>query len=382
MMKKVLSLILALALAVGCTACQSNENSSTGGVIDQANAAQENQPSQTGSDLPSITWKMVSTWGSGNVHYQCDLRFSELVSYLTGGKFKIQNYAEGELCSASQCFDYVEEGTVQAAGDCAAYWVGRNSAFELLNDTVDDFTGMDYFLWINEAGGLECFQELYGQFNMTYFPICCSWSESGLRSSVPITSLKDLQNLKIRMGSVLPGKALQKLGVSTVSVSGSELYESMQRGVIDACEFSNPYADDSLKLQEVAKYWCVPCWFQSAGILGVMINKDAWNALPEEYQEAVEMAAYMTQAEKMAEYFWNDAATATKMIEQEGVTVTSMDDESMEKVLAAYREVLAEEAKANPDVEMIMNSMAAYREKVDMYRGMLGKYGFGFVKEQ
>ena len=90
----------------------------------------------------------------------------------------------------------------------------------------------------------------------------------------------------------------------------------------------------------------------------------------------------MTQAEKMAEYFWNDAATATKMIEQEGVTVTSMDDESMEKVLAAYREVLAEEAKANPDVEMIMNSMAAYREKVDMYRGMLGKYGFGFVKEQ
>lgn len=333
------------------------------------------------SDLPIVTWKMASTWGSGNTHFSCDTRFAELVGQLTGGRFTITNYGEGELCSGSQCFDYVQDGTVQAAGDCAAYWSGRNTAFELLNSTVDNFSGMDYYLWINEADGLEVYQSIYGKYNMMYFPIACTWSESGIRSSVPITSLADMQKLKLRMGSVIPGKALGKLGVSTVSVSGGEIYESMQRGVIDACEFSTPYADDSLKLQEVAKYWCTPCWFQSAGVNGVMINQDAWNELPVEYQEAIELAASITRAEKMGEYMWNDARIASKMVEEDGVTMTSLDDASMEAILAAYDEALTEEAASNPDIQYILDSMDAYRGVVDFYRGKLDKYGFGFVKD-
>lgn len=382
-MKRSIALFLALTMLLSLSACgskPSGDNSQGGGAM--GNAAVQNPNTGSADDgLPTITWKMGSTWGSGNTHFTCDQRFAELVGQLTGGKFTITNYAEGELCSGSQAFDYVSEGTIEAAGDCGAYWSGKNTAFELLNSTVNDFSGMDYFLWINQADGLEVYQTIYGKYNMIYFPIACTWSESGIRSSVPVTSLDDLKALKLRMGSVIPGKALKELGVGVVSVSGSEIYESMQRGVIDACEFSTPYADNSLKLQEVAKYWCTPCWFQSSGVNGVMINKDAWDKLPKEYQDAVALAASITRAEKMAEYMWNDAKVYTQMTEQDGVTITHLDDASFNTIIETYNRVLAEEAAANPDIQYILDSQAAYRAVVDDYRAELGNYGFGFNKD-
>lgn len=378
MKKRMIAMMMALALILSCAGCASDGGG--GGVMNNPNPG-GNTNITNDDNLPVVNWKMASTWGSGNTHFTCDVRFAELVGQLTNGKFTITNYGEGELCSGSQVFDYVQDGTVQAGGDCAAYWAGRNTAFELLNSTVNDFTGMDYFLWINQAGGLDVYQKIYGEYNMTYFPIACTWSESGVRSSKPITSLADMQQMKIRIGSVIPAKALSSLGVGVASVPGGEIYESMQRGVIDACEFSTPYADDSLKLQEVAKYWCEPCWFQSAGVNGVMINKDAWDELPAEYQEAVALAASITRAEKMGEYMWNDSQVATKMVKEDGVTITQLDDESLATILDAYQKALAEEAAANPSITYILDSMAAYREVVDFYRGTIGSYGFGFIKE-
>lgn len=125
---------------------------------------------------------------------------------------------------------------------------------------------------------------MYGQYNMEYFPLVTNPSESGIRSVSPITSIEDMQHMKIRLGGVMAGKAAQKLGINITTVAASELYESLQRGVIDGGEFSGPKADDSLKLQEVAPYWCAPAWYQSAGVNGVMVNKQAWESLPEAYQ--------------------------------------------------------------------------------------------------
>ena len=156
MKKKILALLLAAAATVsllsGCGA--------DSGVMDTANA---NAVAGGNSDLPVITWKMGSTWGAGNVHFTVDQRFSEILSQLTGGRFTVTNYSEGELCSASQLFDYVSQGTIQCGGDWGGYWSGKDTAFELLSTIMDDFTALDYYTWIYEAGGLDCYKEMYGQ---------------------------------------------------------------------------------------------------------------------------------------------------------------------------------------------------------------------------
>ena len=138
---------------------------------------------------------------------------------------------------------------IAVGGDWGGYWSGKDTAFELLSTTMDNFTGMDYYIWITQGGGLKCYQDMYGKYNMTYFPIMINHAESGIRSTKPITSIKDMQSMKIRLGGVMAGRAAEKLGINITTVAASELYESLQRGVIDGGEFSGPKADDSLQLQ-------------------------------------------------------------------------------------------------------------------------------------
>lgn len=375
MKKRFFALFLTMALllpAVLLSGCASADS----GIMDTANL---NATAAGGdSSLPVVTWKMGSVWGAGNVHFTVDQRFAELVSQLTDGRFIITNYSEGELCSASQLFDFVSQGTVECGGDWGGYWSGKDTAFELLSTIMDDFTALDYYTWIYEAGGMDCYKEMYGQYNMEYFPLVTNPSESGIRSVSPITSIEDMQHMKIRLGGVMAGKAAQKLGINITTVAASELYESLQRGVIDGGEFSGPKADDSLKLQEVAPYWCAPAWYQSAGVNGVMVNKQAWESLPEAYQVAFESAARLCCGEQLSRYIYNDMTVTNQMIEDQGVTVTSLSDEDMQLIRETCIETYKEECEINPNFKMVYESMQAYRETANNYRDWTGDYGFGF----
>ncbi len=382
-MKKLFALILSLSLLFSLSACIENSAAESGG---GGGALAGLQQGSTGGDpstdngLPVVNWKMASVWGEGTVHYESDKIFAQLVSDFTGGKFTITTYGEGALCSASQCFDYVADGTVQAAGDCPGYWTGRDLGFEPLCFTCDDLSGMDYLAWINEGGGLEVYQDIYSQHGITYFPIAIMWTESGLRTSRPCTSIEDMRSMKLRVGGVVVGRMLKSLGVNIVSMSGGELYEGIMRNTIDGCEFSTPGADASLGLHEVAPYLLLPCWYQSANINGVMINPDAYNALPVEYQEAIAKAAKASRSQAIARYFYEDALAFNNMVDNFDMQVSYLSDEDRalitETIEKTYNEVEAE----SPNFKMVRDAMRAYRETVDNYRDSLDDYGFGITK--
>ena len=380
MKKKIFAMLLCIAMVLSLAACGGSSSSSSGGALDQAAASNSGSTSSGTSDLPTVNWKMGSTWGAGNVHFTVDKRFAEILSQLTNGGFTVTNYAEGELCSASQLFDYVQDDTIQCGGDWGGYWSGKDSAFELLSTIMDDFTGLDYYIWIYEADGLQCYKDMYGQYNMNYVPLVTNPSESGIRSVSPITSIADMQKMKIRLGGMMAGKAAQKLGINITAVPAAELYESLQRGVIDGGEFSGPKADDSLKLQEVAKYWCAPALYQSAGVNGVMVNMDAWNSLPEEYQTAFEMAARLCCGEQLARYYHNDMVVTNQMIDEQGITVTHLNDEDWQIIRDTCKQTYLEECEINPNFKMVYDSMQAYRESATNYRDWTADYGFGFNK--
>ena len=381
MKKNLAALFLALVMMLTLAACGGGNDG--GGALNQAaasGASTSGGGAAASSDLPTINWKMGSTWGAGNVHFSVDQRFGEILSELTNGGFTVTNYAEGELCSASQLFDYVSEGTIECGGDWGGYWSGKDTAFELLSTIMDDFTGLDYYIWIYEADGMQCYKDMYGQYNMEYFPLVTNPSESGIRSVKPITSIADMQTMKIRLGGMMAGKAAQKLGINITAVPAAELYESLQRGVIDGGEFSGPKADDSLKLQEVAKYWCAPAWYQSAGVNVVMVNKDAWAQLPEAYQTAFEMAARLCCGEQLARYYHNDMVVTNQMIDEQGIEVTHLNDADWQTIRETCKETYEEECGINANFKMVYGSMMAYRDSADNYRDWTADYGFGFNK--
>ena len=380
-MKKTLAILLATLLVLASLSGCGNS-----GVM---NNPTPSEPAET-VDGASTTvgsgnrydWRMASCWGQGNSLLEVDQRFAELVGELSNGNFKITVYPAGELGASNAVLDLVGNGTVECGGDWAGYWSGKNTAFDLLGSSLDNFSVMDYYLWIYEAGGYEdAYQYMYNKYNIQPLPTAFSCAESGLRSTKPLTSLEDLAGTKVRISGKMQGIVAEKIGFTPVTIDASELYESLQRGVVDAGEFSGPKADDSLRLQEVAKYWMSPGWHQSAGANCALINMDAWNSLSEADQALLAHAARQCAAEMMSSKAWEDAAIADRMVKEEGVIITKMNDEDMQTLRQYILDAYDECCQENPDFAKVYKSMCDYRETMDTYRDILGDYGVGFNYE-
>ena len=77
---------------------------------------------------PRIQWRMPTMWPpaldvlQGNAQ-----KFAKIVEELTGGRFKIQVFAGGELMPATGVFDACIQGTVEAFNGAAYYWAGKEN---------------------------------------------------------------------------------------------------------------------------------------------------------------------------------------------------------------------------------------------------------------
>ena len=73
-------------------------------------------------------------------------------------------------------------------------------------------------------------------------------------------------------------------------------------GTIDAAEFICPHDDESSGCAKVAKYNYIPCWWESGGMVHLVVNLEKWNALPKSYQAIVARACDAANIWMLAKY--------------------------------------------------------------------------------
>lgn len=321
-------------------------------------------------------WRLQSTWAEGFPLLESEKYFVELVEKMSGGRLKIKVYGDGELCPANQVLDLVSNGSVEAGGDWANYWSGKNTAFDLLGSHVAGFGPEDYYTWIYGYGGKKFYDEIYGQFNVVYFPHHSHNMESGIRSTKPIKSLDDFKGMKIRMAGLIQGRLIQAFGAQPVSMALGEVYEALQRGVIDACEMSTPIVDETQKIYEAAKYWLTPGFHQTCSIHGILINKDAWEELPDDLKAIVESAAKASLLTRLSE---NNAADAkaTKTMLEYGVQMTRLSEEEIAIIESEKNKILEDLASKNPDYARVLQNQIDFLKDMSAYRDQLEPWGFG-----
>lgn len=325
--------------------------------------------------MSAETWTMTTTWPSSLELIEIDRHFVDLANKLTAGELSIDFYEGGALVPAGEVFGAVESGTIQAGGDWPGYWAGRDAAFSPLATTASLFNAIDYVNWIQEWGGAALYNEIYGQFGMVYLPYGVTNNESGFRTNEPIRNLADLQGKRLRLSGLEQGKILERLGGSQVSMAGGEIYQALERGVIDGAEFSTPNVDWSGGFQQVTKYWATPGWHQSASLFGVMINKSAWDALSPETQEKLKIAADATLMWSLA--FTEKRATDAYAKFDEAVEISRYDEETLAKVQQIANEVIVETACANPNSAKVYLSQLEYLADYARWRDASAPFNLG-----
>lgn len=97
-----------------------------------------------------------------------------------------------------------------------------------------------------------------------------------------ITTLEELQKLKMRTPPGMTGKALEALNVSVVSLPVGEVYMALSRGVVDGMTaMAGSFV--SMKLYETTKYWLdLP---MGGGAMIIAMSKKSWDKLPPDVQK-------------------------------------------------------------------------------------------------
>lgn len=312
-------------------------------------------------------WTMTTTWPDNLDLIKIDQHWAELVNQLAGDELQINFRAGGTLMPGTEVFDATETGSIEAAGDWPGYWAGLNPAFSPLATTTSLFNAVDYINWIQRWGGRELYEEIYGQYDMMYLPYAALNNESGFMGRTPIESIADLEGKRLRLSGRDQGRVLEELGGSQVTLAGGEVYQAIERGVIDAGEFSTPGVDYNAGFAEVADYWATPGWHQSASVFGVMINMDAWNALSEETQQKLRIAADATMAWSLA---WSEreSTDATQKFLDAGITINQFSEEDLAQIQDITNEVIVRGACEDQDHAKVYHSMVTYLEDYAKWR--------------
>lgn len=108
----------------------------------------------------------------------------------------------------------------------------------------------------------------------------------GMLCTKPVTSVADMQGLRIRSYGFAYPKLIEALGATPVSIATSEAYEALQRSIID-CTPIGPALARGWKYDEVAKYYVEVPLGASFGHLLAM-NLDTYNGMDDATKAVVD----------------------------------------------------------------------------------------------
>ena len=155
---------------------------------------------------------------------------------------------------------------------------------------------------------------------------------------------------------------MQKLGVSTSLLSASDIFPALERGAIDATEFSMPRIDARLGFHKIAKYNYFPGWHQPATLFELLVNKDVWEDLDEKAQNQIRVACLATITTNYAEGEATNYAAMVDNVENNGVTIKQWSPEIIAAFQSAWDEVAQELAADDPFFQEVWADLQEYRK--------------------
>jgi TRAP-type mannitol/chloroaromatic compound transport system substrate-binding protein len=303
-------------------------------------------------------WKMVMPWSKGLLFYDLAQHFADSVKLASGGRLDIKLFSAGELVGAMESFDAVSKGQADIGHDWPGYWKGKNEAFVAFASVPFGLDTEGYNIWLYERGGLEMMQELYGRYNLYALPGGNVGQELGLFSNKKATKMEDFKGMRVRT----PGwymDIMTNLGASVTPLPGGEVYLALERGVIDAAEFSTPAINYPMGFDDITKYVIEPGVHQPSCQSAFFINKDSYDKLPADLKWIIDIAAKETQLWSTA---WQENlnAEAVKLF-KEKVEFVRMDEETINEFAKASHAYIESLKEKYPDVKKVMDSQDQFK---------------------
>jgi len=276
-----------------------------------------------------IKWKVQGFVPAGILYHDNLVMLAKEVEKTTQGRLVFEVFPGGALVPPFEGLKAVSDGVYQANYGYSAQWVGKILTAPLFTAAPGGLNVIDMMAWQDQGGGYQLWQEMYDKhgYNVKVLMAGPIGMENFMWSKKPLRKLEDFKGIKMRMMPLM-GDVLQKHGMSVVFMPAGEIMPNLQRNVIDAAEYSIPAFDKTLGIWEICKYVMLPGIHQPASGIELLINKKAWEALPDDLKLILEAVVGKFRLEN---HLWMEMKSlqAMEFFKEKGIEVVIMDPETV-----------------------------------------------------
>lgn len=321
------------------------------------------QADAVAADVKTFKWKMVTTWPPKfPVVDEAITRMIKNIETMSQGRLKIEHHPGGTLIPPMETFEAVRGGMAEMGSSCSYYWGGKVPEAPIFTTAPYGMTVQEGTSWIYNGGGLQLWHELYAPFNIVPFPMINTGVQMGGWFNKEIKGLADLKGLKMRIPG-LGGKVMAKAGVNVVLLPPSEIFVSLERGVIDAADWIAPYHDKRIGLHQAAKYYYYPGWHEPNTVGELLINKKAWESIPEDLKIIIQCAAADCYIWSLGEFDSLNGDALKELVEKHNIKVMKFPDDVLAQLKKLSMEVMEEEAAKSPKMKKIYDSFKDFKAR-------------------
>ena len=233
----------------------------------------------------ALEWN-VSVWGKRRAFTEHIEKLAELVKEKTNGEFTL-NLAYGAALSKSrENLDGISIGAFEMAQFCASYHADKNPTLTVLElpflgvPDLETQVELDRAVYAHPAVEKDLARWNAKLIMSSPMP---QYNFVG-RGDAP-TKVADFEGMRVRaLGGI--GKAMETIGAVPTTVTASETFQAIDSGTVRAASFA-PHAHLAFKTVEAGNWWTTNL---NPGTVNcpVVVNMDAYAALPDNFREALD----------------------------------------------------------------------------------------------
>ena len=321
--------------------------------------------------IDKVRWRMPIAFPSNLPALGTPSQYAaEQLKLASGGAMQVRVYEPGKLVPAFDILAAVSDGKTEAGYTWIGYDQGKVPAVPLFAAVPFGLKPWAYIAWYYEGGGHDMLQEVYANKGFKVHAELCGiiGPETAGWYKQPLEGLGDYKGLKIRFAG-LGGKVLQQLGASVTMMPGGELFQALEKGTIDATEFSLPVIDQRLGFDKVVKFNLFPGWHQPFTAQYMLINKSNWDKLGDDSRALVRNVCMASVVKGLAESEYLQGAVIAGFPDK-GVSAQKLSPEILTELKKVTESVLAEESANDADFKRVYESQRAFQEQYRVWEDL------------
>ncbi|MFC7396858.1 TRAP transporter substrate-binding protein DctP [Chelatococcus sp. GCM10030263] len=282
----------------------------------------------------TAVWKVQTSWPAG-VGLATFKDWANSIKEKTGGELEFRPFAAKEVVGDFELLDGVRNGVLEAMNSFTLYWAGKLPATAFLSSyTLGLRYPHEWDVFFYSKDGLRMAREIFAKQGL-YYVGRIHHGPNIIHSKTPIRSIDDFRDLKLRVPGGMIAETFAAAGAKTTLLPGGEVFSALEKGTIDAADYTGPAVNWDLGFQQVTKFISMgprglESIYQPVDLMDFVVNMNNWNAVSPKMQRFLVDEVEVYSALHHAAVQKADMEAWPKF-QQAGIEVNRLGEEDIER---------------------------------------------------